>query len=226
MHPASQRRSGGFTAIEVLIVVAIVGIFAAFAVPSWRDYQSNLRLKTAARSVANAFSYARSQALATGDNHVVVLAVDPLNPSDVCGNAIVNSQGNPVPVLVFQDNFGGVANCCFDAGEERLAENAVPNVNWGVTPAVTPPSNEDTGAGDYTTGASFAQPNGADAAWVVFGPDGIPVAFNAACNLGTTGTGAGAVYLTNGDRNYAVVLNPLGTSNVERFDPAANAWEN
>ncbi len=95
-----------------------------------------------------------------------------------------------------------------------------------MTPAVLPPSPEDAGGGDYTTGASFAQPDGTDAAWVVFGPDGIPVAFNAACNLGTTGTGAGAVYVTNGDRNYAVVLNPLGTSNVERFDPAQNTWEN
>ncbi len=226
MHPAWKRRSAGFTAIEIMIVVGIVAVFAALAVPSWRAYQSNLRLKTAARTVANAFSYARSQALATGNNHVVVLAVDPLNPNDVCGNAIVNSQGNPVPVLVYEDDFGGAPNCCYDPGEERLAERAVPNVNWGVTPAAIPPSTEDAGAGDYTTGASFAQPNGADAAWVVFGPDGIPVAFNAACNLGTTGTGAGAVYVTNGSRNYAVVLNPLGTSNVERFDPVQNAWEN
>ena len=61
---------------------------------------------------------------------------------------------------------------------------------------------------------------------MVFGPDGIPVAFNAACNVGTTGTGAGAVYFTNGDRDYAVILNPLGTSTVERWDPADARWEN
>jgi prepilin-type N-terminal cleavage/methylation domain-containing protein len=223
MRPVPRSRSAGFTTIEVMIVVAIIGIFAALAIPSWRAYQANLQLRAAARTVANAFSYARSRALASGNRHVVVLAVDA---DDVCGNAIVNSQGNPVPVLVFEDNDGGAADCCYDPGEERVAENAVPNVNWGVTPATVPQAGEDSGGGDYLTGSSFAQPDGSDAAWVSFGPDGIPVAFNAACNFGTTGTGAGAVYLTNGSRNYAVVLNPLGTSNVERFDPAANAWEN
>jgi len=198
-------------------------------VPSWRAYQQNLQLRAAARTVANAFSYARSRALATGNRHVVVFAVDPLDPNDVCGNPVVNSQGTPVPVLVFEDNDGGAPNCCLDAGEERLAENPVANVSWGVTPAPPagpPPSPEDGGGGDYSTGSSFAQPDGSDAAWVSFGPNGIPVAFNAACNLGTTGTGSGAVYLTNGARNYAVVLSPLGTSNVERFNPAADAWEN
>lgn len=229
MRPASRRRSAGFTAIEILIVVAIIGIFAALAVPSWRAYQANLQLRAAARTVANAFSYARSHALATGNRHVVVFAVDPLDPNDVCGNPIVNSQGTPVPVLVYEDNDGGAANCCFDPGEERLAEPAVTGVSWGVTPAPPggpPQSPEDAGGGDYATGSSFAQPDGSDAAWVSFGPDGIPVAFNVACNLGTTGTGAGAVYLTNGSRSYAVVLNPLGTSNIERFESTTNGWKN
>lgn len=226
MRPASRRRFGGFTTIEVMIVVAIIGIFAALAIPSWRAYQRNLQLRAAARVVANAFAYARSHALATGNRHVVVLAVDA---DDACGNAIENSQGRPVPVLVYEDNDGGAANCCYDPGEERLAENAVPGVNWGVTPAPPagpPQSPEDTGGGDYTTGSSFTQPDGSDAAWVSFGGDGIPVAFNSACNFGATGTGAGAIYLTNGARNYAIVLNPLGTSNVERFDPNADAWGN
>jgi prepilin-type N-terminal cleavage/methylation domain-containing protein len=223
MPAAPFRRRHGFTLIEIMIVVGIIAIFAALAVPSWRAYQRNLQLRAAARSVANAFAWARSHALSTGNRHVVVFAIDP---NDVCGSPIVDVKGDPVPVLVYEDLDD---DCCFDAGEERVTERAVPNVNWGVTPA--PPAGPpiapaDAGAGDYATGASFAQPDGSDAAWVSFGPDGIPLAFNAACNLGTTGTGAGAVYLTNGDRNYAVILNPLGTGNIERFDPAANQWEN
>jgi prepilin-type N-terminal cleavage/methylation domain-containing protein len=227
MRSLVDRRRAGFTLIEAMVVVGIIAIFAALAVPSWRQYQRNLQLRSAARSVSNAYAYARSHALSTGNRHMVVFAVDPGNPNDACGNAIVDAQGNPVPMLVYEDLDD---NCCLDVATElRLSERAVPGVSWGVTPA--PPagpaaSPEDAGAGDYSTGSSFAEPGGGDAAWVAFGPDGIPQSFDAACNLGTTGTGAGAIYLTNGLRNYAVVLNPLGTGNVERFDSVTNAWEN
>jgi prepilin-type N-terminal cleavage/methylation domain-containing protein len=225
MRIERHRGRAGFTIIEIMIVVAIVGIFAAFAVPSWQRYQRNLQLRAAARSVSNAFSLARSRAIATGNRYVVVFAVDPANPNDVCGNAIENEQGTEVPLLVFDDGPPATADCCFDAAEIRHSERAQPNVSWGVTfaGAQTP---GDVGAGDYKGGSSFTEPDGSDAAWVVFGPDGIPVAFNAACNLGVTGTGAGAIYLTNGDRDYGIVLNPLGTSTVERFDPSQGTWEN
>jgi hypothetical protein len=52
------------------------------------------------------------------------------------------------------------------------------------------------------------------------------VTFDAACNLSPIGDGGGAVYLTNGQRDYAVVLSPLGAVRVHAWNVGAGAWTN
>jgi len=56
-------KRNGFTLIELILVVLIVGLTAAFAVPSFvRSYQG-AKLRTSARSVVMAHRYARSVAV-------------------------------------------------------------------------------------------------------------------------------------------------------------------
>lgn len=58
----------------------------------------------------------------------------------------------------------------------------------------------------------------------MFRGDGIPVTFDAGCNVGTIGSGNGAVYVTNGDRDYAVVLTALGAVRVHAWNAVEGAW--
>jgi type II secretory pathway pseudopilin PulG len=207
----------------MVIVIVILGITAAWAVPSWQQIQRDLRLKEATRTVSNAFSYARSQAVLTERNHIVFLAVG--GGTDACGNALVDAAGNPVPVLVLDDGppGGALGNCCIDAGEAIYTEAAVPNVNWGVTFAPAGPA-DDTGLGAFASGATFADPFGVATTWVMFRPDGVPVGFTGACVAGQIGTGRGAVYMTNGNRDYAALLTPLGSTKIYAYDRSTGAW--
>jgi prepilin-type N-terminal cleavage/methylation domain-containing protein len=47
-----QSRTG-FTLIELMIIIAIIGILASAAIPQWRRYTQNTELRTAARTIAN-----------------------------------------------------------------------------------------------------------------------------------------------------------------------------
>lgn len=219
-----QRRSGGFSLTEIMVVVAILGIATALTIPAWDSMQTNNRAKTTARMISNAFQAARAQAIMTEEQHVVMWTAP--TSVDACGNALPN------PVVILADANG---DCCIDPAETIISVSSDPaqdfaNLNWGVTFAAARVA-EDGGGGNHATGSSFSDQFGAQTNRVVFRNDGVPVGFNNACTLGAVGTGAGGVYLTNGgaaagERDYAVVLSALGVPKIYSWNAAANAWTN
>ncbi len=215
----------GFSLIEMMIVVAIVGISSALAVPAFRTYFIDQRVKQAARSVADILSLARTEAIRTGRSHIVYFSQDP------SGAPLQDVAGNVVPVLLVQDDDGTgplpAPNGVVDAGERRMPVPAEPGVNWGATfAAAAAPS--DTGlVANYLTGQTFQTPGLAAATWVVFRPDGVPRGYSTGpYTEGEIGTGGGGIYLTNGRRDYAIVLTPLGGVQVNLWDRSTGLWRN
>jgi prepilin-type N-terminal cleavage/methylation domain-containing protein len=68
---ANGRSEKGFSLVEMLIVVAIIAIMAAIALPNIGNYVRNYRVKGAAQSVASTLQSARGKAIATNTNNGV-----------------------------------------------------------------------------------------------------------------------------------------------------------
>ena len=62
---ASRKSDGGFTLLEVLIIVLIVGIFASIAAPSWVAFINRQRVRTVNDRVFQSLRLAQSEAKRT-----------------------------------------------------------------------------------------------------------------------------------------------------------------
>lgn len=214
----SQRVHRGFTLLEIMIVLAIIAVGVALAAPNVLRWSDAERVKSAARSVSDAMLLARSEAIRTGNNHLVVIA---------------GALGAAAPVVVVNDGPQATANCTIDANEIVHSVPAVDGVVWGTLPTgangALAPDDAGGAAGNAAVGWTLTNADGATPASVVlFQSDGLPRTFTSGggnCTaIGNAGAGGGGVYLNNGDREYAIVLRPLGTARVHRWNPDAGAW--
>jgi prepilin-type N-terminal cleavage/methylation domain-containing protein len=61
-----QSRRGGFTTIELMIVLVIIGVLSVFAVPKMSALSSSANLHSATRTVATMLTQARAAAIQNG----------------------------------------------------------------------------------------------------------------------------------------------------------------
>ena len=80
------NRDRGFTMIEVLVVMIIVGILSAIAAPGWLGFVNNQRLNTAQSRVFSTLKDAQSTAKRSGSSTTFTINTDATNRTYVQTN--------------------------------------------------------------------------------------------------------------------------------------------
>jgi len=157
---STAEGSKGFTFLEVLMTMLVIGIIAAFAIPAFSTWLPDYRLKAAARDLFSSFQLAKMTAAKTGSY------------STICFKQKIGSTTYSYVAFVDADN-----NLEYDPGEKIIARRL-----WGEGDQYDGVSFDlSKGGGD---GLTFAN-NDTGNPSVAFQPSGIPTSNSGGLGMGT-----------------------------------------
>jgi len=144
----NRKAQSGFTLIEFIIAITILGILTSYAVPAFVNYLDNYRVEGTQRNFASAFKLAQSEAIKSTHQGVLCIAAAAVDTCDTAANAEWQ-QG----WYVFEDvNNNGV----IDTGEPIIKFQApINNIHFFSETGTTRLTFDGSGA--LLTGAGLPQ---------------------------------------------------------------------
>lgn len=227
-----QSEMSGFTLIELMLVVSIIAIISAAALPQVMTYLRTYRLNNDARSLIGEINIARLRASSFGGRAEVICDTSTTGPTALtCG--IATRQ------------LGATSFTGFQTGslQETGTQVEMPTrIRLTGTDSFGFPSAATSGAGfsstaSGVTGQSGSAPFNCNA--IVFNSRGFPI-YDSLANIATTGVSntcatVGStdgqrkynfvMYLQSGQTNYlAVVVDGSGTPSLWTWNAKTSSW--
>ena len=178
-----SRDSRGFSLVELMMVVAIMGVLVAITVPMSGNTIRYLKLSGDARELANATAVAKMRAAAKFTQ----------------ARLFVDIGGRAFYIQTFDKSSGTWTT---EGGSTSLSST----VNYGFGPVASPPPNTQTTIAQASACMDTASPPAAIAstACVIFNSRGIPID-----DTGSP-TGMDAIYVTDGTSVYGITIAATG----------------